>query len=809
MSLIMRAHVATAAKEIAPTWPLESFIAANPLAGSESRPFEAAAVAGVAMTRTRAEYLADYARGRITDADLEAAITERIPELDRTVTVGGAMLPAARLAAIDMTLAQWERSPAEAPATGWLDDYLATWVSTYLNPDALWSMPHRELGFFASWRALARRDPALPRTARRGLASVPLDTGLALSWALGHLGITPDAVPDTLRSELRHLPGWVGHIKWRAEKRGDIDLTSYLAVRFAVRALTGIPPRVAAGTGSAVTGHDAWGRAEGVARALGATPASAVELGMLHRIALAHDVCEHPSTWQKAFERNYRARLVSELAGESDPGERPQLQVLMCIDPRSEGMRRHLEHDPGVETFGFAGFFGIPVRFARYRGQGSIDSLPALLTPRHTLTELPSQPGAARRYIARGRDRGALRRATHVADASAVTPFAFAEATGWLYGATSILRTFAPGAHARLRRGLAPSAATLASTVGLAETFTLDEQVSMAETALRMMGMNRFAPLVVVSGHGSTSANNLYESALDCGACGGNPGAANARSAAAIFNDPAVRQSLSMRGIEIPADTFFVAAEHNTVTDVVAILDAHLVPESHRDERERFDRLQHAAADRLVEERARDLPGASTRHAPKRVRRRATDWAEVYPELGLAGNAAMIIGPRRMSRGVDLGRRVFLHSYETAMDADGSALESIMTAPLVVAQWINHQYYFSALNPTTLGAGTKTIHNAIGTIGVLAGHAGDLRRGLPWQSVGSGTELFHEPLRLTVFIEAPLQRIGGIVSRNQVLRNLLDNDWITLTGRDGPATPWHRYTRYGWTDATTPKGQQP
>ena len=329
----------------------------------------------------------------------------------------------------------------------------------------------------------------------------------------------------------------------------------------------------------------------------------------------------------------------------------------------------------------------------------------------------------------------------------------------------------------------------------------------MAETAVRMMGMTRFAPLVILAGHTSESMNNLYESALDCGACGGNPGAANARSAAAIFNDPDVRTNLKARGIDIPTDSFFVAAEHNTVTDAVTLLDRHLMPQSHVEVSQLFDQLQRAAADDLVSERADDLPGASPGQSPSRVRRRANDWAEVYPELGLAGNAAMIIGPRQMTRGVDLSRRVFLHSYETELDANGTALETIMTAPLVVAQWINHQYFFSALNPTTLGAGTKTIHNAIGTIGVLAGHGGDLRRGLPWQSVGIGSQLFHEPMRLTVIVQAPLERVGDIISRNQVLRNLLDNDWITLTARNDTTTTWHRYTRYGWkTTVTTMEG---
>jgi uncharacterized protein YbcC (UPF0753/DUF2309 family) len=55
-----------------------------------------------------------------------------------------------------------------------------------------------------------------------------------------------------------------------------------------------------------------------------------------------------------------------------------------------------------------------------------------------------------------------------------------------------------------------------------------------------------------------------------------------------------------------------------------------------------------------------------------------------------------------------------------------------------------------------------------------------------------------------VIIEAPLDRIGRIVSGNQVLRNLLDNDWITLTARDDASAAWYRHTRYGWTRTTTP-----
>jgi len=49
-----------------------------------------------------------------------------------------------------------------------------------------------------------------------------------------------------------------------------------------------------------------------------------------------------------------------------------------------------------------------------------------------------------------------------------------------------------------------------------------------------------------------------------------------------------------------------------------------------------------------------------------------------------------------------------------------------------------------------------------------------------------------------VVVQAPIDRIGRIISGNQVLRNLLDNEWISLTARSTSASPWLRYTAYGW-----------
>ncbi len=160
------------------------------------------------------------------------------------------------------------------------------------------------------------------------------------------------------------------------------------------------------------------------------------------------------------------------------------------------------------------------------------------------------------------------------------------------------------------------------------------------------------------------------------------------------------------------------------------------------------------------------------------------------PEWGLAGNAAFVVGPRSITAGLDLACRVFLHSYDAESDGDGDALETILTAPLVVGQWISAQYYFSSVDPDQFGAGDKTLHNPVGGIGVVLGEGGDLQVGLPAQAVGVGERRMHEPLRLLAVIQAPLERTEAIIQRNQVLQELIGGKWITVAGRSHGDEPW-------------------
>jgi uncharacterized protein YbcC (UPF0753/DUF2309 family) len=315
---------------------------------------------------------------------------------------------------------------------------------------------------------------------------------------------------------------------------------------------------------------------------------------------------------------------------------------------------------------------------------------------------------------------------------------------------------------------------------------SLQERTNLAARVLHAMALTQsFARLVVLVGHGSQSANNAHASGLDCGACGGQTGEVNARALVFLLNDARVRERLEGRNIFVPPQTCFVAGLHNTTTDEVTFFDLDLLPGSHFVEFEKLQKSVLAAAHIARQERAPRL-GLET-HAQscdsllKAFQRRANNWAEVRPEWGLADNAALIVAPRARTRGVDLQGRAFLHDYNWRSDEDGSLLELIMTAPMVVAHWINMQYYAATVDNERYGSGNKVLHNVVGgTIGVFEGNGGDLRIGLPMQSLRNGEKVVHRPQRLSVFIEAPQSAIERVLHAQETVRHLVENKWLFL-----------------------------
>ena len=478
---------------------------------------------------------------------------------------------------------------------------------------------------------------------------------------------------------------------------------------------------------------------------------------------------------QDALENAWRRKLFGRLAAPTEPSPATEdaVHAVFCIDVRSEPFRRALEaQDLRISTGGFAGFFGLALEVRSGHETGAAHC-PALILPSLIATSSASQSSLATGW----------KELLDSAVRAPLTSLGFVETLGLGYVLKHIAAAAAPmfgkSETAALRK---PDAYTISQAEGI--PVDLDGRTDLAEAMLRGMGLTAaIAPVVVLVGHCASTRNNAHAASLNCGACGGHSGEANAVVAAELLNDPAVRRELAIRGVVVPSATVFVPALHDTTTNSVTFL---LDPARPLSDAVQQTMRWFAAAAQAVSRPAQQsiLPGMAAG--------RSKDWSAVRPEWGLAGCAAFIAGPRSATRHVDLKGSAFLHTYDWHKDDGFAVLRQILTAPLVVASWINLQYFAATRDNARFGGGNKLIHNVVAGIGVIEGAGGDLRPGLPLQSLHDGEDFVHTPLRLTALIEAPGDAILSTIGEHEHLRQLLDNHWISLF-RTVDGVPVERY----------------
>ncbi len=785
----IQAAIDAACARIAPTWPLDRFIAVNPYWGQLERPIATAAaqlagLSGSPMLMPRRWMQSQWQAGRIGRQHLQAAIKAAGVRVSVEELVDGldseAAMPARLPLATDLVDAQRDLGHAMA----WRDyitHHISQTCGAYFDQgQADWGPDHNG-GLYPSWLRQSAHDfgPAMRMgysAFTRRLAALPSEPTALIAAALRGLRVPAEAHEAYFTALLMSINGWASwcaYQRWQArlEQRDDAQIVHLLAVRLAWEWLLH-------------EGHPALGVADQLSQAWGTSD------GVIRQ---AESALQHDWLWQAALERSYQAPLCQSLMTAPAPtptAAPPAVQAVFCIDVRSEVYRRALEAaSPAVQTLGFAGFFAM---FVEYRPLGSAlvrPQLPGLLAPGLCVTDECDAPGLAQVLADRRKKNLLWRQQWQAFRSGAGSTFSFVESCGLLYAGKLLKRSFGVEAEPSTieQTGLPPHAlGQLRPRLPSSGGPGLEARINSAATALGAMGLTTdYARLILMVGHGSTSANNPHAAGLDCGACGGQTGEVNARMLAHLLNDPAVRTGLHARGLLVPDSTCFLAGLHNTTTDEMQLFDTDLLPESHAADLATFKDWLKVAGHRARAERAASLGlstlAAETDALSDAVKARTTDWAQVRPEWGLANCAAFIVAPRSRSQHLNLAGRSFLHDYQWQRDSGFGVLELIMTAPMVVTNWINLQYHASTVDNPRYGSGNKVLHNVVGgNVGVFEGNGGDLRIGLPLQSLHDGENFRHTPLRLSVFIQAPQDAIDAIIAKHTTVRHLLDHEWLTV-----------------------------
>ncbi|MEC7814908.1 MAG: DUF2309 domain-containing protein [Pseudomonadota bacterium] len=772
----MATALGAACERIAPVWPLDRWIAVNPWWGLRQQTMAQASQLlqrqGSAGLLMEPGFFRDaWESGRIETADLEAAAREAgvsvasggveqqaMAWLDRPRTTEASIMSAVATVTVSGgdSLEQRLREQLGAICAQFFDQRQARWRKGS-SGETLFAYWHRS--------GLPALVGMLPGNLRKMAKAIPDQWPEAAEQMAAALNLSESQATHLSHHLLLKLLGWASWCRgedWRAGLTGaPTEHTQSLAGIWLISewlALQALPER------DQNRIRESW------------QPLPTVAL---------NDEPHGLWVWQRAYEHAWQRRFFADLsAGQSaqpDTEVRPEVQAAFCIDVRSEVFRRHFEAAyPEARTSGVAGFFGMPVAHCSHGPSDDEHRLPGLLAPGYRYIDTTGDAERDRTLNLELDRKEQLRESVRRAKYSSLSTFTLVETTGLAW----VSKLIKDSLHKRKQPATGGvKEGRLHHLLG-GDPVADPERVRLAEGLLRTLSLTgNFPSVLLMVGHGSQTDNNPNEAGLACGACGGKNGGINARVSAELLNDRLVRAGLAERGIVLPESTLVLAAEHNTVTDTVMLLDTGVIPQSHKAVVDRLKGrlLDAGVACRRERATALKLNGLNDDELKEAMALRTRNWAEVRPEWGLANNAALIIAPRDRTREVNLAGRCFLHDYDPALDEAGQVLHGLMNAPMVVANWINLQYYASVVQPQVYGAGNKLLHSVVGgNLGVIEGNGIDLRIGLPVQSVHDGERWRHEPQRLTVIIDAPAERIETVLANSPDVRALVDNQWLYL-----------------------------
>ncbi|WP_082338195.1 YbcC family protein [Roseivirga seohaensis] len=792
-------------KKIAPVWPLENFVAVNPFLGHTHKPFEQvaqelAAAGGIHMTLPASFYLQKLEEGELLKEDIalvlrkknyntnvDAFIENVASEVHKSIEITA--IATVIDVASDITKKDWNR---------FVTTRISTWAAAYFDKgQARWVAANKNEGIFSAWKFEAEIDRTTElsglKNFRKLVSSIPKNPLEAIKWAFKKLNVVENESALYLHRLLLRMGGWAAFAAkqdWDSELYGGKDgkLIEFLAVLVCWEACL-------FESLSSPELKRKWKETR--------------EILTLNQVEkrLNLDVA-HNLILQEAFDLATQRKLISKFEKKKITKiikkERASAQAIFCIDVRSEIYRRNLECvDQTIETLGFAGFFAFPIKHIPIGHSEGEAQCPVLLAPGPKIMDQMENEKTHAEVLKKRILTKQLQQVWKSFKSGAISCFSFVSPIGISYLPKLFTDSFGltrpvpqPDKIGFSKTNYLKKKININEQTINNETYgiSLEKQIEMGKNALTAMSLtSNFAKFVLIVGHGSNMVNNPHATGYDCGACGGHTGEANARVVAAVLNSKEVRTGLQKANILIPFDTVFLACLHDTTTDDLTIFNEQDVALSQTKDLELLKESLSMAGKATRTERLLRFSDSKKNNTDRSVLVRSSDWSQVRPEWGLAGCSAFVVAPRQRTRDLNLEGKAFLHSYDWTKDENFEVLELIMTAPMVVTSWINLQYYGSVVDNKNYGSGNKTLHNVTSGLGVLEGYSGDLRVGLPLQALHDGERFQHEPQKLNVVIEAPIEAINSILEKHRAIRDLCDNGWLFLMTLDKTGNISHRY----------------